>query len=143
MCVVCFFLSACSTDKKGFEIGQKIPHEAVKNAETGYFMIHTGSLTKLYKMRKEDVDYYVAFNPQMEVIYLETSDRNFSTPEHLTMKATYADARKLAGSGPTIVPKWANFISLPSGWNVAFQYTGSADTAITGTTPVKMFFKKK
>ena len=69
-----------------------------------------------------NINWTVGVNDNNKIIYFETMDTNFETPEGLSMKSTLKEIIKKGGTTPTLEFGSVYKSRLPSGWYVGFVF---------------------
>lgn len=87
----------------------------------------------------------IAFDPdKAKILYIETCDEKFETPEGFSMNSTFKGILKAMDYKLLKKPNWCFFIPLPSGWNAAFVYGENPTFEIPDDdTKVEYFFREK
>lgn len=71
---------------------------------------------------KGGINWTLAVNNKHKIIYLETMDKNFTTPEGVSLRSNLGDILKVGGTVPTLEYGSVYKSKLPSGWYVSFVY---------------------
>lgn len=107
-------------------------------------MIASAQMSPSETRRIGGISYLFAVDDQNRVIYIQSQDPSFRTPEGLGVGSTLDQI--IAGGGRTVVYEtgWAHYSELPSGWCAMF-YGPPPDLfkAPTPTSKVSGFFKRR
>ena len=110
------------TNVNNINIGMKLPEKILKIPNNLGVRIGATAHTKAYKLIHKKINYTVGIDKYGIIIYIETADRNFRTPEGVSIKSKLKDVLIVARPQKVFSEKiWRHVICLPSGWNVAFE----------------------
>ena len=115
------------------------------NAGPAHRLLMTSSadLRPVYDVRVGETTYQVCTSPDGHVVYIDTHDSRFRTPEGLGVGASLAKLRRVATGQPICERGWATWISLPSGWNAGFIGPLGCPDPLAEDTPVNFFFQRR
>jgi hypothetical protein len=92
----------------------------------------------MYRVVTPTVSFEVGIH-ESQVRYVQTADKRFRTPEKLALGSRLADVRHFVQDGLSYDPNWAYYVTLPSGWSVAFAPSPKAPG---GRAKIAWFFQR-
>lgn len=98
------------------------------------------SRTLAFSIIFRSVEFGVETDRAQRIERITTRDRTFESPEGVRVGSTSELVTSRGGSPPVLVPNWAYYSELPSGWFVAFQAFGR-QARLDSTSRVGWFFK--
>ena len=90
-----------------------------------------------------NIDWTIGVNDVNKIIYFETLDNNFETPEGLSMRSTLKDVIKKGGTPPKLEFGSVYKSCLPSGWYVAFVFGRGVESEMVPTSEHPSWFCKQ
>jgi hypothetical protein len=107
-------------------------------------LIASAQMSPAETTRVGGITFTVAVNDQNRVIYVQSQDSAFRTPEGLSIDSTLAQVLSAGGKAVVYETGWAHYSQLPSGWCAVF-YGPQSDLfkAPTSNSMVSGFFKRR
>jgi len=104
-------------------------------------MTSPADLRPVYEVVVAGTSYRVC-QEEGRVVYIESQDRRFRTPEGLAVGSSLADVQKATSTQPICEPGWATRVSLPSGWSAGFVGRSGCPEPLSEVSKVRFFFRR-
>ena len=107
-------------------------------------LIASAQMSPAETTRIRGITFTIAVNDQDRVIYIQSQDSAFRTPEDLNVDSTLAQVLAAGGKAVVYETGWAHYSQLPSGWcAVFFGPPPDLFQAPTSSSRVSGFFKRR
>ncbi len=103
------------------EIGTVMAPKIIEKAESPFILLTSSSLAqKAFSISVDGIDYMFCINHADTVVYIDTRDTAFVTPEGVKVNMPLSEVLKRSDRKLYCETGWAHVVILPSGWRAAF-----------------------
>lgn len=124
------------------EIGDKVT-DSITFKKGSFIMISPAQLEVGYTTVIEGIKFTICKDKNNLVKYIETKDNVFITEDSIKIGMSLTEVKKLTNNELRLERGWAFVMPLPSGWNVAFEFSKDDFNKISPDSTIKWIFKRK
>jgi len=98
---------SCNENERKVELGEKVDPQYSENIV--YKMIGSAQVAPVFYITNRNVSFGVSLNKKQEIIYIETTDINFSTENGISLNSKWSNVINLATSKLILEPGWSYY----------------------------------